>query len=445
MNISKTLAVASREYWAAVRSKSFLIGLILVPIWMCGGLVAAKFSQGNKDTSTYQVAIVDRTPGESLYPAIAAAVAHHNRYEIADSNGKPTGPRFVLEPVIPADPADPAAVAAQRLNLSQRVRSGELLAFVEIGKNVLSGGGSPFSDDNIIRYSSNRLTFYQFINLLYGTIPTAVYHHRFAATGLSREKLDQMLQSPDVIQSGLVEQHGGQVAFESQTKRAAPLIVSVVMVMIMFMVAMLGTSPMVGNVIEEKQLRIAEVLLGGIRPFDLMMGKLIGGCGVALTLNAIFCIGAYALAWRFGVAGYITLESFGWFVFFSVVTTFLYGSLFAATGSACTNIKEAQSFMAPVMLLIGVPLFFLGPMITNPTSNLTVGLSMFPLSAPVAMMLRIAMPPGVPTWQPLIAAAGVLLATIFCVWAAGRIFRVGILMQGKGANYSTVVRWMFSG
>jgi len=325
------------------------------------------------------------------------------------------------------------------------VRGGELLAFVEIGKNVLDGGGNPFSDDNIIRYSSNRLTFYEFINLLREAIPSAVYQHRFASTGLSREKLDQMLRTPAVTQSGLIEQHGGQVTFESESKRAAPLIVSVVMIMIMFMVAMLGTSPMVGNVIEEKQLRIAEVLLGGIRPFDLMMGKLLGGCGVALTLNAIFCIGAYALAWRFGVAGDITLESFGWFVFFSVVTTFLYGSLFAATGSACTNIKEAQSFMAPVMLLIALPLFFLGPMITNPTSNLTVGLSMFPLSAPIAMMLRIAMPPGVPTWQPLIAAAGVLLATIFCVWAAGRIFRVGILMQGKGANYSTVMRWMLRG
>jgi ABC-2 type transport system permease protein len=99
----------------------------------------------------------------------------------------------------------------------------------------------------------------------------------------------------------------------------------------------------------------------------------------------------------------------------------------------------------PVMLLIALPMFVLGPVLQNPSGAVGMTLSFFPLSAPTVMVMRLVIPPGVPVWQPIVAGASTLAATVAFVWAAGRIFRVGILMQGKGANYAAVLRWVLRG
>jgi ABC-2 type transport system permease protein len=248
-----------------------------------------------------------------------------------------------------------------------------------------------------------------------------------------------------VVECGLAESSKGKIKYESQAGQVANVAAPIVMVMLMFMVTLIGTSPIAGNVVEEKQLRIAEVLLGSVTPFELMIGKLLGGAGVSLTLAAIFFGGAYYLAQSFGVSDYVSGQSIGWFFFFIVVGTFMYGSLFAAAGSACSNIKEVQSFLMPVMLLIALPMFVLGPVLQNTSGVVGTTLSFFPLSAPMVMVMRLTIPPGIAIWQPIVAGALTLAATMGLVWAAGRIFRIGILMQGKGANYAAVLRWILRG
>jgi ABC-type Na+ efflux pump permease subunit len=206
-----------------------------------------------------------------------------------------------------------------------------------------------------------------------------------------------------------------------------------------------GASPMTANVIEEKQLRIAEVLLGSVRPFELMMGKLLGGVGVALTLATIYFGGAYYVALKQGMAHYVTNGTIVSFLFFTVVGVMMYGSMFVAAGAAVTNIKEAQTMIMPVMLLVVLPMFLIGPLIQDPNGKLATIASFFPFSAPMVMTARLAIPPGVPVWQALISAIVALATTFAIVWAAGRIFRVGILMQGQGANFAELARWIVRG
>jgi ABC-2 type transport system permease protein len=105
--------------------------------------------------------------------------------------------------------------------------------------------------------------------------------------------------------------------------------------------------------------------------------------------------------------------------------------------------KETQNMMWPVMILAMVPLFLLGNVLQEPNSALAVSLSFFPLATPMLMILRQSVPPGVPSWQPMLGVVVVLLTTLLCVWAAGRIFRVGILMQGKGAKLGEMLSWVF--
>ena len=138
MNARKTKIIASREYFAAVRSKSFIISLVLLPIFMSGGVIAQKVGQKIGDTATYRIAVMDCSPGASLYGTIADAVRRHNEHEIFDGSGRQMRGRFVLESVVPVNWKDPEALDHARLSLSDRVRSGQLLAFVEIGPAVLS-------------------------------------------------------------------------------------------------------------------------------------------------------------------------------------------------------------------------------------------------------------------------------------------------------------------
>ena len=99
----------------------------------------------------------------------------------------------------------------------------------------------------------------------------------------------------------------------------------------------------------------------------------------------------------------------------------------------------------PVMLLVCLPLFFLGNIMREPNSAIARGLSFFPFSTPMLMIARIASPPGLPWWEPTLGVLLVLATTVLCVWAAGRIFRVGILMQGKGARLGDLARWVLQG
>jgi ABC-2 type transport system permease protein len=232
---------------------------------------------------------------------------------------------------------------------------------------------------------------------------------------------------------------------ESELGTVAAFIVPIVLVMLMFVIVIVGATPLTMNVVEEKQLRIAEVLLGSVTPFQLMLGKLIGGACVAVTLAAIYLAGAYFVATRAGYQNYVNPVTLLWFVFFCVLSIFMYGSLFLAAGAAVSNMKEAQSMVMPVTILFALPLVILGALLQQPNSPLALGATFFPFSSPVATVVRIAVPPGVPAWQPLVAAAITVLTTIVIVWAAGRIFRVGILMQGQGAKLGEMLRWVVRG
>ena len=136
------------------------------------------------------------------------------------------------------------------------------------------------------------------------------------------------------------------------------------------------------------------------------------------------------------------LRSAVWFVIFLICCVLMFGSMFLAIGSACSDLKDAQSMMQPVMMLMMVGYIGSFAVLRAPDSNLALGLSFFPTSAPFIMMLRMAMQPTPPLWQPALSLAIALATTLLCVWGAGRIFRVGVLMQGKGATFAEMIRWI---
>jgi ABC-2 type transport system permease protein len=187
------------------------------------------------------------------------------------------------------------------------------------------------------------------------------------------------------------------------------------------------------------------VLLGSVRPFPLMLGKLLGMIGVSLTVIVIYLVAGYWAAQHYGYLDYLTPQVLGWFVVYQLLAVLMYGSVFIAIGAACSDWKETQTLMLPVALIICLPLFVIRSVIEEPNSGWITAFSFFPPATPLLMVARVAVPPGVPLWQLLAGVGTVLLCTLACVYAAGRIFRVGILMQGKAANLSELVAWVFQG
>ena len=211
---------------------------------------------------------------------------------------------------------------------------------------------------------------------------------------------------------------------------------------LMFMSVMTSGQHLLNAIIEEKMSKISEVLLGSVMPFQLLMGKLLGVVAVALTLTLVYFAGGTYMLVSAGRLDIVNPMLMVWFVVFVICASLMFGSIFLALGSACSDLKDAQSMLQPAMIL--VMLAYLGSFIVirAPESSLAVGMSFFPTITPFAMMLRIAMPPGPPMWQVLLSVAILLLVTAAIVWAAGRIFRVGLLMQGKAPNLPELMKWI---
>ncbi len=111
-----------------------------------------------------------------------------------------------------------------------------------------------------------------------------------------------------------------------------------------------------------------------------------------------------------------------WFVVFQALAALMYGSLFIAIGAACTDMKETQNLLWPVMMLAVLPMFVLGSVLQEPNSAVATGLSFFPFATPMLMIVRQSVPPGVENWQPILGVVVVLVTTLLCVWAGGTDF-----------------------
>ena len=232
-------------------------------------------------------------------------------------------------------------------------------------------------------------------------------------------------------------------------------------ILIYFILMIYGSQVMMG-VMEEKTNRIAEVIVSSVKPFQLMLGKIVGICLVALTqvfLWIAFIFIIYNVTKASGAGGSMTgvigqiQEVFTstniplilfFFIFYLLGGFFFYASMFAAIGSAVNeDMREAQSLSFPLMMPIIFAIVTMQAVIKDPTGPLAVWGSMIPFTSPIYMMARIpfGVPGTVPWWQ--VGASMVILigGFIFTTWFAGKIYRTGILMYGKKPSWKEMIKW----
>lgn len=428
--MSRVLIIAAAEFEQAVRSRAFLIGLLALPLLM-GLAFGVQTLTARRDTSERRVAIVDRTG--VLGPAIVEAARQHNAEQTSPA-GRRTGPVFVPE-LVEGEASD-----TTRLALSNRVRQEELFAFVEIPAEVLTsrGPGEPR-----LQYYTEYPTYQALPEWLRREVSRAVADRRLSALGADPAETRRLLEPVPMDRKGLVVRTAdGTVSAAEKVDAIRAFAMPAITMFLLFALVMSSAPQLLNSVIEEKTSRISEVLLGSVSAFHLMLGKLLGSVAVTMVLGVIYIGGGLLLAAQADYFGLIRWSLIPWFILFLVIAVFLYGAMFIAIGAACSEVKDAQGMMMPALILAMFPIFLWLQVAQNPDSAMSVGFSLFPFSAPYLMLLRIAIPPGPPAWQVIVAVIGSVATTGAMVYAAGRILRVGLLMQGKTASYREMARWI---
>jgi ABC-2 type transport system permease protein len=429
--VNRVLTVAQMEFLQLVRTKAFLIGILMMPVLMALAIGFQVYAARHTDTEVRKFAVIDHSG--TVYDALAESAAAHNAGK--GEGAAQTGPHFVPSRVDAAE----GGVDAVKLELSDRVRSNDLFAFIEIPAGIVDGA----ADAGAIRYYTGTPSYEPLPDWIREAANREIARQRFTQSGIDPALVTKLNARVPVSSYGLVErQLDGSAGEARATDRIATFVLPFVFLFLMFMSVMTGAQHLLNAIVEEKMSKISEVLVGSIEPFKLLLGKLLGVTGVSFLLAAIYFAGGIFAIVQSGRFDLLRLDLFAWFFLFLLCAVLMYGSIFLALGSACSDLKDAQSMMQPAILLIMLPYLASFMVIRAPDSGLVVGMSMFPTVTPFIMMMRLAMPPGPPVWQVVLSVGIVLATTTFLVWAAGRIFRVGILMQGKAPTLPEVLRWI---
>ncbi|MGA2131971.1 MAG: ABC transporter permease [Bryobacteraceae bacterium] len=450
----RILLIAKRDYLATIRTKAFIIGLVVAPILFGGGFLGLALMQSKPDIRERRIAIIDRT-GVMADAVIQAALESNAKGLMNKKTGRQLQPRYVFEIAAPA-----ADAKQQRLALSDRVRHEQLFAFIEINPTVLDPAKDSTGDEDDkdtpaakdpafsqVATFSNAGGFDDVGRWLSSSVGEGVRRVRLAKLGVDSSRNKEILDSLNLGRFGLVsrDEKTGEIREAAKKNEAAEFGIPFGLMLLLGMIVMVGSSPMLSAVTEDKAQRLVEMLLGLATPFELMMGKVLGALGVSLTSSAFYIIGGTLALEGMGMSGLVPFGLFPWFYAYLVADVLFLCSLAAALGSGCNSPQEAQQLAVLLLAPVMIPYFLLTFVIQQPNGAISTAMSLFPPFTPMLMLLRQALPGGVPAWQPWVGLAGVLIFTLLMVGAAARIFRVAILLQGKAPKVAELVRWAVKG
>jgi ABC-2 type transport system permease protein len=429
--LRKTLIVAASEFGTLARSKAFIISVVLMPVVMGGSIFLVRATKNATDGKDRTFAVVDYT-GVLAGPLIEVASAMNAG--IGAPEGRPLGPKFIPQEVKPQG----RDVEALRLELSDHVRRGELFAFVEIPAGILDS-----TSGEQIRYYSDHPSYAALPQWLRTTVNGVILNERFRTSSLDRTVVTRLTKPAPLENLGLFDRgEAGTVKPAEQVDEVRTFGLPSVLLVLMYITVMSSSPQLLNSVIEEKMSRISEVLIASVTPFQLMMGKLLGSVSVSVLLALIYFAGGLAVAHYWGYGDAVTPATLLWFVLFLILAVLMFGSIFIAIGAACTDLKDSQNMMTPAMLLVMLPVLTWVTVLRAPDGLVATVLSLTPTATPFLMLLRISLPPGPPAWQIVLAFVLTTGSAVVMVWAAGKIFRTGLLMQGKSATLPEMVRWI---
>jgi ABC-2 type transport system permease protein len=421
--MSEVFIVLRREFLERVRSKAFVIGTFLFPVFIIAIYALPVLMGGSK--SVTRLVVVDEAPA-----GVAQTTTRALQAPRADGAASGYTVEVVRQPL-----------EQVRADLTRRVAAKELDGYLYLPPDVVTKGA--------VQYRARNVANLDAVGDMRRAASLGVQEARLRATGLQSQDLAALLK-PVQVSTARITSSGE----EGGSAMSAFLLAYAAALLSYMMILMYGMNVM-RSVLEEKTNRIAEVIVSSMRASHLMMGKIIGVASVALLQVGIWTVlvsfGTAQLGARAPQGGTMqkALDSLkvnpgaGLAVLaFFVLGFFLYASMFAALGAAVNSEQEAQQSQTWVMLPLIVPLVFLMKIAGDPLGQTATVLGMIPFTAPVTNAMRLGTGAEIPPVQLFGSLALLAATTVFMAWAAGKIYRVGILSTGKKPTLRELGRWL---
>lgn len=427
MSFQKLFLIFKREYLTRVRTKAFIISTILAPVAIIVLLAVPIILQMTDTKQSQVIGIQDRVG--TVFP------------RLVDNNPD----RYVALPAVDTD------------SLRSLVLSGNIDGYIII------------TDANVTENQEVELLYtgsggISLISDIRGDVRSALQNER-----LDRAEVGDVVKDILAMRSQLRTRKITETGEETQDTFAL-FMIGYVMCFIIYG-AMFGYGAIImRSVIEEKTNRIIEVITSSVKPFELLLGKVLGVGALGLTQFSIWSLssagllaiaapvaamfmsgssessealeaGAQAAAELPFEIPAIGAELWITFILFFLLGYLIYSALFAAVGSAVDSESDSQQLMLPIMIPIILPMLFLGRVAQDPDSSFSVITSMIPFFSPMLMPVRVAMT-SVPLWEYALSIILMSATFIGLIWLSSRIYRIGILMYGKKASFSEMLKWV---
>ncbi|SEN95426.1 ABC-2 type transport system permease protein [bacterium A37T11] len=423
--MNKIWLIIQREYSSRVKKKSFLLVTFLVPLFFIGAYALLFFlTKDSFENKHAQVQVLD----ESGF--VRDGLRNNSNVTFINAIG----------------------TSEQAKNHISTAKKETYLLIVP--KDVLNS-------QRIELYSSTKASF-TIQEIISNQIEGIIRNQALKSAGIDINLLETIRPHVSISARELTAEG------EKDSSTGAAMGIAISLSIIIYVALFLYGTQVMRGIIEEKTNRIIEVVISSVKPFQLMIGKIIGIGLVGLTQFALWIVLTLGLSSvtgtlmspandhkqgtehvdQAGVSAKIMdamktvdfTRIIGYFLVFFIGGYMLYSALFAAVGSAVDNETETQQFTFPIIMpLLFTYILSFGVLINDPNGTLAIWLSMIPFTSPVAMLVRI--PFGVSDWQILLSIVFLVAGFVFTTWVASRIYRVGILMYGKKASFKEIFKW----
>lgn len=429
--------IIGREFNERVRKKSFILTTLLTPLLIIGLMITPMLIMSYSDGEEKRIIVIDDS-------GVIAPYLHSND-------------EVCFEPMsISVDNA--------------RKEFKEHFAVLHIGKEIVKNPGE-------VRMYTNQSASIMLEENIATLIEMAIESERLKEFNIENLPLILASIEADVtLQSFKNEESDSDMQEAKSSSSAVATVMAYVLSFMLYMFLIIYGAMVMQSVIEEKNSRVLEVMVSSVRPFDMMLGKILGVASVAV-LQIVIWIALIAIVGYFVVPSVmpeeitaalammkqgmavengtdigllqalVTLTDvkylvtiFASLLLFVVGGFLLYAALFAAVGSAVDNVQDAQQLQLPITLPIILGLLIMMVVINDPTSGIAFWFSMIPFTSPIVMMARI--PYEIPMWEIIVSLLLLYATFVGAVWMASKIYRVGILMHGKKPSFKELWRWM---
>ena len=445
VSMRKLVVVFKREYLERVRSKWFLVGTLLGPVFFAMITVVPLLisTRSKASTDLANVTIIDAT-SSGMGERVAGALRQ----------------RFPLSPAPQVVSVDAASILREEDRAVISVRDKETRGYLVLDSNTVAGSS--------VRYAGRNASSMNDVEQITSLVRQQVLAQRLQGEGIDATRVAALTG----VRLQMVTEKIGDKGREKGSG-IGNVIFGYVIALLLYMMIVIYGQTILRGVMEEKTTRVAEVVVSSVSTDTLLAGKVLGVgmvaitqvvAWVALSFSLMFygvpllekrlgagAIAGGAAAGQPGGAGMasqladalpsLSMSTLIALLLFFVLGFIFYASLFAAIGAMVNSQEDVQQASMPVMLLLVSSVVFMTPIMTNPGSGLARTMSLLPFSAPILMPLRMTLIP-VPWYEVAGSIAGVAIACLAAIWISARVYRVGLLMYGKKPSFREVARWV---